>query len=128
MLDKLRAQALKMMAAKPACTLATSGPAGLQASLVSLKICELQIFIEVPITSDHLFNLEHQEEVVLTAGTWQLRGKVKSTDPVDQKPGSRHPGVNAHRAVVALEVIPVQMHIEPTSESDLRKTIDWNAS
>jgi hypothetical protein len=77
MLDKLRDHALRAIAAAPACTLSTAGPAGLQASRLDCRVHEKRIFVDVPAISDHLFNLEHEEQVLLTADGRQLRGKAK---------------------------------------------------
>src|SRR5262245_58738017 len=74
MLDKLRAEALALIAATPHCTLSTTGPAGVQASVVACMVRDACVYLLVPSTADHLFNLEHTMEVVLTATLWQLRG------------------------------------------------------
>ena len=56
MLNKLRAEALALIAATPQCTLSTSGPAGVQASMVACLVREDCVYILVPSTVDHLFN------------------------------------------------------------------------
>src|SRR5690242_17872420 len=74
MLDKLRAEALALIATTSSCTLSTIGPAGVQASIVACVVREDCVYVLVPSTVDHLFNLEHELEVVLTCALWQLRG------------------------------------------------------
>ncbi|HYF66238.1 MAG TPA: pyridoxamine 5'-phosphate oxidase family protein [Herpetosiphonaceae bacterium] len=74
MLDKLRAEALALIAATPHCILATAGPAGIQASMVTCLVREGRIYVLVPSTADHLFNVDQGTEIVVTTGSWQLRG------------------------------------------------------
>ncbi|MBU1878573.1 MAG: pyridoxamine 5'-phosphate oxidase family protein, partial [Chloroflexi bacterium] len=121
MLDKLRDRALRIIAATPTCTLATTGPAGLQASAVSCRMHEGRVFVLIPATSDHLFNLEHHPEVVLTTPQWQLRGLVSA----DGAASSGAIGVEPHQSVIAVEVLPVRMHLEPAGDGGHRETIDF---
>jgi len=72
MLDKLRTEALALVAATPHCTLSTIGPAGVQASVVACVVREDCVYVLVPSTIDQLFNLEHELVVVLTSSLWQL--------------------------------------------------------
>ena len=59
----------------------TSGPAGVQASEFPCEAVGLILYLLVPQTSDHLFNLEHDATVtVLTAG-WELKGKAQIISP-----------------------------------------------
>ncbi len=129
MLDKLRDRALNVIAATPTCILSTTGPAGLQASAVSCRVHATQagpeqrrrVFVFIPVTSDHLFNLEHFPQVMLTTPQWQLRGLVGA----DQAAHPEVTVVNAQQQVMAFEVTPVRVHIEPTSDGDHRETIDF---
>src|SRR5918912_3531761 len=74
MLSQLRAEALALIDATPDCILSTIGPAGVQASVVTCVVHAGCIYMLVPSTLDHLFNIEHELEVVLTGTSWQLRG------------------------------------------------------
>lgn len=121
MLDKLRDRAISTIAATPTCTLSTTGPAGLQASAVSCRVHQARVFVLIPITSDHLFNLEHHPEVVLTTAHWQLRGLVSASEPA--QPGVN--GVEPRQPTVVVEVTPVQMHIEPAGDGGHRETVDF---
>ena len=67
MLGTLRAEALALIAATPDCTLSTIGPTGVQASVVACVVRDDCVYVLVPSTVDHLFNLEHELEVVLTS-------------------------------------------------------------
>jgi len=129
MLDKLRDRALDVIAATPTCVLSTTGPAGLQASAVSCQVCEAwagpeprrRVFVWVPVTSDHLFNLEHGAEVALTAAHWQLRGLAGADGAA--RPGAI--GVEPQPPAIVFEVRPVRMHLEPTGAGGHRETIDF---
>ena len=61
--------------------LATSGPAGVQASEFPCEALGLDLYILVPQTSDHLFNLEHETTVTLLAAGWELKGEAQIVDP-----------------------------------------------
>lgn len=81
MLDKLRDQALNTLAAGSTGTLSTSGPAGLQASIITYRVAHHKIYTLIPITSDHLFNLETEPRVILTTPEWQLTGAAAMIEP-----------------------------------------------
>jgi hypothetical protein len=129
MLDKLRAQALALIAATPHCTLSTIGPAGVQASVVECMVCEDCVYVLLPSTVDHLFNLEHELEVVLTSGSWQLRGAALALSEADGLRGTAPAdiGARARDAGYALvEIFPLRMHLEPAGRR-YRETIDFAA-
>ena len=76
MLDKLRDRAAQVLAETNWCTLATTGPAGLQASMVRCAGRGTSLYLLIPNTSDHLFNLESEPGVAVTTETWRLRGRA----------------------------------------------------
>ena len=57
--------------------MATSGPAGVQASELRYEALELEVYLLVPQTSDHLFNLEYVSNVTLLTAGWELKGKAR---------------------------------------------------
>lgn len=57
--------------------LATAGPAGIQASEVACQAVDLALYLLVPETSDHLFNLENDPRVTLLAPGWELKGEAQ---------------------------------------------------
>jgi hypothetical protein len=131
MLDKLRAEALALIAATPSCILSTSGPAGVQASLVTCLVCENCVYVLVPSTVDHLFNLEHELEVVLTSPFWQLRGAALALWEGDQLLGSVPQEVDLRArftGCMPVEMFPLRMHLEATSSRRYRETIDFDVS
>src|SRR4051812_41330429 len=95
-LHKLRAGALALIAATSHCTLSTIGPAGVQASVVACAVREDCVYVLVPSTVDHLFNLEHELEVVLTSPLWQLRGAALALGASDGRHGTAPIDMSAH--------------------------------
>ena len=120
MLDSLRDRATQLLASTATCTLATTGPAGVQASTVDCKSKESEFILLIPNTSDHLFNLEHEPQVALATERWQLQGTTEivsnATDIFDDPRWQWY---------IAVKVIPRQMHILPDQTVDHPQTIDF---
>jgi hypothetical protein len=128
MLNKLRAEALTLIAATPHCTLSTTGPAGVQASLVTCLVHEDCVYVLVPATVDHLFNLEHEQEVVLTSPFWQLRGAALNLSEAGGLHGTALHDISAQASAAGytlVEVFPLRMHLEPDGRRRYRETIDF---
>src|SRR5262245_30009069 len=122
MLDKLRDQATQILAKTDFCTLATTGPAGLQASMVPCAGCGTTLYLLLPDTSDHLFNLEIGSEVAVTTECWQLRGLA---DIVQDSPELFSAGQRQWHTLV--RVTPVRLHILPSGGStNYAVTIDFD--
>jgi hypothetical protein len=130
MLDKLRAEALALIAATTQCTLSTTGPAGVQASVVACRVHDASIYVLVASTSDQLFNIEHHTEVVLTTPLWQLRGAAHALTEEDGRHSARRAVVwSAHsQGYRVVAVFPLCMHIEPGDHRPHRETIDFELS
>jgi hypothetical protein len=129
MLDKLRAEALALIGATPSCLLSTTGPAGVQASIVTCLVCGNCVYVLVPSTVDHLFNLEHELEVVLTSPRWQLRGAALALQEGDQLRGSVPEEVSLRArstGCTPVEVFPLRMHLEAAGPRRYRETIDFD--
>lgn len=128
MLDKLRHEALELIAATPQCALSTIGPAGVQASIVSCIVRADCIYVLLPSTADHLFNLEHYTEVVLTSTLWQLRAVALTLGAIDGLHGTAPHEISARARIegqTLVEVFPLRMHIEPGRQRRYRETIDF---
>ncbi len=116
-------------ALKSACTtvLATSGPAGLLESEHPCEAIELDLYVLLPRTSDHLFNLEQDRHVALLTGEWGLRGTGCALSPQDVQPELRRlqPLLNEWYVLVKVEPIQVQLR-RPDGWGPL-ETIDLKA-
>jgi hypothetical protein len=123
MLDKLRDRATQILAETHLCTLATTGPAGIQASMVHCAGRGTTLYLLIPDTSDHLFNLESEPEVAVTAETWHLRG---TADIVQDNPEVFSTEQSQWHTVV--RVSPVRLHILPAKHgsANYAETIDFD--
>ncbi|HRW06722.1 MAG TPA: hypothetical protein P5121_16575 [Caldilineaceae bacterium] len=120
MLDRLRDQAFQALAATSHCTLSTSGPAGLCASNVDLAVVSGHLYVLIPNTSDHLFNLEQESVVALTAERWELSGHAM------QIATGESPFTPQQTAwSVVFQIIPQRMHLPPDDEDHTHRTIDF---
>jgi hypothetical protein len=77
MLNHLRQQIAATLQKARSATLATSGPAGLQASVVPCAASGILLYLLLPGTSDQLLNLECDPAVVVTTAEWQLWGQAR---------------------------------------------------
>jgi hypothetical protein len=128
MLKKLRAEAFALIAATPYCTLSTTGPAGVQASVVACLVREDCVYVLVPSTVDHLFNIEHELEVVLTSSLWQLRGAALDLSAAKGRHGTAPATISAQARAAGyalVEIFPLRMHLEPEGRRRYRETIDF---
>lgn len=131
MLDKLRAEALALIADTPRCTLSTTGPASVQASVVTCIVRDDCLYVLVPSTADHLFNLEHASEVLLTTALWQVRGAALALGEADGRHGTAPPEISARASSeghTLVEVFPLRMQIEAAGNRRYRETIDFDLS
>jgi hypothetical protein len=129
MLDKLRVEALALIAATPHCTLSTTGPAGVQASIVRCVVHEDCIYVLIPSTVDHLFNIEHTLEVVLTTTLWQVRGAALALGGENGLHGTPPRQIKACTSTeghTLVEVFPLRMHLEAAGPRRYRETIDFD--
>ncbi|RIK44113.1 MAG: hypothetical protein DCC55_03610 [Chloroflexi bacterium] len=123
MLDKLRDRVAKLLAETHICTLATTGPAGIQASMVPCAGRGTTLYVLVPDTADHLFNLEIEPEVAVTTQTWHLRGRAEiakeSTDLFAVEQRQWH---------TVVRVAPIRLHILAESgTANYAETIDFDS-
>ena len=126
MLDKLRDRAAQILAETDWCTLATTGPAGLQASMIRCAGRGTTLYLLVPDTSDQLFNLESGPDIAVTTEIWHLRGTAEivknNTDVFSANQSQWH---------TVIRVTPVRLHILPAKggPANYGETIDfdgWN--
>jgi hypothetical protein len=81
------------------------------------------LYVLVPDTSDHLFNLESEPEVAVTAETWHLRG---TADIVQDRKDVFSADQSQWHTVV--RVTPVRLHILPAKgdTANYAETIDFD--
>jgi len=122
MLDHLQQRIVETLAEARTVTLATYGPASIQANVFPCEAHAAALYILAPRTSDHLFNIESNPAVVATTERWQVYGmaEVLPTCPGDLALAAR-PDV-AWSAVIRLA--PGRVHIAPAGPLDCSETID----
>lgn len=81
MLDYAHQRAIEVLKIPRSAVLATNGPAGVQASEFPCEALELELYLLLPQTSDHLFNLEHVSTVSLLTDKWELKGEAQILSP-----------------------------------------------
>jgi hypothetical protein len=74
MLYNLRLRVSEALSSASQVVLSTDGPAEIQAEALPCEGLDLALYVLVPRTSDLLFNLENNAQVVATADAWQVRG------------------------------------------------------
>lgn len=123
MLDQLRDRVVQILAETDLCTLATTGPAGLQASMVHCAGQGIAFYLLVPDTSDHLFNLENEPEVAVTTESWHLRG---TAELIEDSLGVFAAEQSQWHTTV--KVTPIRLHILPAKDSltHYAETIDFD--
>lgn len=75
-MDYARQRAEEILRLTGRVILITSGPAGVQASECTCEIHGVEIYLFVPRTSDHLFNLEVEPLVMVLSGRWMAKGSA----------------------------------------------------
>ena len=81
MLDYARQRAIQALKIPRRAVLVTSGPAGVLVSEGPCAAIDLKLYLLVPQTSDHLFNLEYDPSITLLAVNWVLKGTARIIPP-----------------------------------------------
>ena len=118
MLEWLRHEATIRLARITACTLATAGPAGVQASWEECLAHGLRLYFLVSAAADHIINLESTNDVALAGEGWRLVGTGKClTDTATDWLLTRHPWQ------VVIEIIPTTFYL--AGEQEQTQSIDF---
>jgi hypothetical protein len=124
MLDYARQRAIEALKIPRKAVLGTSGPAGVQVGEFPCEATGLTLYLLVPRTSDHLYNLEHGSMVTLLANGWELKGEAQILPPDAVIPGldlCREPGAEW---CVLVRVDPCQVQIRREGGWGNLETID----
>jgi hypothetical protein len=95
-------------------TLATCGPAGPQVSQVSCRWHDGALYLFVPHTTDHLFNLENHPALALLTPTWKLDGQGYVSDDI----------APPFTWQVTIHVYPFRLHVLSGDGRSYLETID----
>ena len=124
MLDYARQRAIEALCIPRKAVLATSGPAGLQIGEFRCEAAGLELYLLVPNTSDHLFNMDHDATVILWTAAWELKGKAQviSLNGLDvELELLREPGI---KWCTLVRVEPCRMQIRRQGSWGNLETID----
>ncbi len=80
MLDYARQRAIEALGNPHTAVLVTNGPAGVQAREFPCEVQGLDVYLLVPQTSDHLFNLEYESTVTLLTVGCEIKGRAQIID------------------------------------------------
>ena len=114
MLDYARQRASEALGSPRTVVLITSGPAGVQVSEFPCETIDLELYLLVPQTSDHLFNLEHESTVILLTVQCEIKGtaRILSRSTVDRELDLLREWEAVWCALVQVEISQVQIRSE----------------
>lgn len=125
MLAHLRQRASEILASSHTATLATSGPAGIQARVFPCEAHGLSLYVLVPTVSDQLLNLERDPDVVISTPDWQLRGNGRILALNEAPPNLILSQTPQAVGCVLVEIRPFRLHINRRSGWGFSETIDF---
>jgi hypothetical protein len=126
MLDYARHRARELLQAAHSAVLATSGSAGVQAGEFPCETAGLIVYMLLPGTSDHLFNLESNPAAALLTAGWEMKGTARVI-PVDELPfGLSLAGGPGAAWCVILEVMPLQLQVRGNAGWGFIETIEFD--
>jgi hypothetical protein len=123
MLNHLRQHIAATLANVRSATLASSGPAGLQAQVVPCTASGVLLYLLLPRTSDQLLNLEHDPAVVVTTAEWQVWGQARVLTQAERAAAALLDAPDAPWSVV-VEVQPTRVSIAQPTGWGAAETID----
>ena len=124
MLDYASQRAIQALKIPRRAVLVTSGPAGVQVSEGPCAAIDLKLYLLVPQTSDHLFNLESDPSVTLLAANWVLKGKARIMPPNVLKLELELFQTSEVEGCVLVQVDPCQLQIRREQGWGNLETID----
>ena len=135
MLDHLRQKAARSLASVSSVMLSTYGPADIQTSRVSSASQDLTLYVFIPLSSDHLLNLEQRLGVAATTDEWDLNGtaRVLAQDEIPAGVKPSEDGANSNRVASTqpstwgrvVEIRPSRLTLHTQSGQGNIETIDF---
>jgi len=128
MISYARERAIEMLKTAHTAVLATIGLAGVQVSEFPCEAVELDLYLLVPRTSDHLFNLEQDDRVALHTEQWELTGKGQVLSPEEKWPRISIFQKTGTAWYVLVKVVPSQIQVLRSEGWGPAETIDLTPS
>jgi hypothetical protein len=124
MLDYVRQRAIETLKSTRRVVLATNGPAGVQVGEFPCQAVGLDLYLFVPRTSAHLFNLEYEAAVTLLAAGWELLGEAQIISANPTQPELDLLGESSAKWCELVRVDPEQIQIRRPQGWGYLETID----
>jgi hypothetical protein len=124
MLAHLRQRTMDTLASVQTATLATSGPAGIQARVFPCEAQALQLYLLIPGISDHLLNLEYDQTAVISTPEWQLQGRAAIFNLQDAPAGLALTHLPEAAGCVLVCIRPLHLQINRLNGWGFSETID----
>lgn len=125
MLDHLHQRAVELLAPVNVATLSTCGLAGIQAEVLPCEARGIVLYLLVPPGSEHLYNLEQNQSVVVTAGNWQMRGCGRLVRLAEAPPDLELLASSQSIGCALVAVRPRRLHIGRANGWGFSETIDF---
>jgi hypothetical protein len=77
MLNHLQRRLISVLAEPAQATLATGGPAGVQACVVRYVVAGPRLLLLVPATSEHLINIAATDVAIVASMHWHIHGRAR---------------------------------------------------
>jgi hypothetical protein len=126
MLDHLQRRVSRILATAETATLSTSGAAGIQVSFFRCEADGVTLFLLLPVTSDHLLNLEEEPLAVVSTSEWQLRGVAQVLQLQECPDGLLLPQLPEAAGCVLVKIRPLQLQLYQQNGWGFRETIDFD--
>ena len=124
MINYARERAVELLKTASTAVLATNGPLGVQVSEFPCETVGLDIYLLVPKTSDHLFNLEHDDRVALHTEQWELTGKGQVLSSEGKWPQISLLPKTGTAYYVLIKIVPSQIQVLRSEGWGPAETID----
>jgi len=126
MINYSRERALEIIKTAHTAILASIGPSGVQVSEFPCENVGQDIYLLLPRTSDHLFNLEKDDKIALHTEKFDLTGKGQVLISEDQWPRISLVPKTGTSWYVLLKIVPGQIHVLRKEGWGPAETIDLN--
>ena len=124
MFDHLRQRVGAVLAETREVTLATTGPAGLQAGTLPCQALQLRLYVLVPRTSEHLVNVGGGAQALVTTPGWQARCRAAVLPTVALPEGLALPQHPDAEWCAILELVPERLEMVRADGWGSLETID----
>jgi hypothetical protein len=124
MISYTRERAIAILKTASIAVLATVGSAGVLVSEFSCEAVELDLFLLIPTTSDHLFNLEQDGRVAIHTNQWELTGAGHVLSSKEEIPRISLLSKTETKWYAVVKVVPTRIQVLRSGGWGPEETID----